>query len=125
VDAVVVRDGKVLLVKRGRPPFEGLYALPGGFVEEGETVEAAAERELLEETGVRARVERLLGVYSEPGRDPRGHVASVVFVMRYEGGEPEGGDDAADAEWLPLDRMPVAMAFDHARIIADFRPSSC
>jgi len=125
VDAIVVRDGKILLVKRGRPPFEGSYALPGGFVEDGETVEAAAARELMEETEIVAVVERLHGVYSEPGRDPRGHTASVVFVMRYGHGEAKGGDDAAAAEWLPLDKLPTEMAFDHARIIDDFRSSSC
>ena len=103
----------------------GMYALPGGFVENGETVEAAAERELLEETSITARVERLLGIYSEPGRDPRGHVASAVFLMRYETGEARGGDDAAEAVWLPLNRLPIDMAFDHARIISDFRPSWC
>jgi 8-oxo-dGTP diphosphatase len=124
-DAIVVKDGAILLVRRGRPPFDGMLALPGGFVETGETVEAAAARELFEETGVRAAVERLHGVYSEPGRDPRGHTASVVFVMSYVSGEPRGGDDAAEAKWLPLDGLPVEMAFDHARIIADFRASSC
>jgi 8-oxo-dGTP diphosphatase len=125
VDAIVVKDGNILLVKRGRPPFEGLYALPGGFVEAGEKVEAAVARELLEETGITAKVERLFGVYSEPGRDPRGHVVSAVFVMRYESGEAKGGDDAAAAVWLPLKRLPIDMAFDHARIISDFRHSWC
>jgi 8-oxo-dGTP diphosphatase len=125
VDAIVIREGKILLVKRGREPFKGRYALPGGFVEEGETAEAAAARELMEETGVRATAERLHGVYSEPGRDPRGHTASVVFVMRYVSGETRGGDDAASAEWLPLESLPSEMAFDHARIIDDFRSSSC
>ena len=125
VDAIVVKDGNILLVKRGRPPFEGLHALPGGFVEEGETVEKAVVRELLEETGIKATVERLFGIYSELGRDPRGHTVSAVFVMRYESGEAMGGDDAAAAIWLPLKRLPIEMAFDHARIIADFRPSWC
>jgi 8-oxo-dGTP diphosphatase len=125
VDAIVVKDGSILLVKRGRPPFEGLHALPGGFVEDGETVEKAVARELLEETGITAKIERLLGIYSEPGRDPRGHTVSAVFVMRYESGEAAGGDDAAAAVWLPLNRLPIQMAFDHARIISDFRPSWC
>jgi 8-oxo-dGTP diphosphatase len=80
---------------------------------------------VLEETGVRAAVKRLQGVYSEPGRDPRGHTASVVFIMRYEAGMAKGGDDAAAAEWLPLNDLPPKMAFDHARILADFISSSC
>ena len=71
-DGVVEKDGAILLVKRGRPPFEGKHALPGGFVEAGETVEEAVMRELREETGLRTRVVRLLGVYSDPERDPRG-----------------------------------------------------
>ncbi|MFH0816180.1 MAG: NUDIX hydrolase [Methanobacteriota archaeon] len=125
VDAIVVKDDNILLVRRGSPPFQGLHALPGGFVEAGETVEMAVIRELLEETGIIAKVERLFGIYSEPGRDPRGHVVSAVFVMRYESGEARGGDDAESAAWLPLKRLPVEMAFDHARILSDFRPSWC
>src|SRR6185295_11396353 len=83
VDCVVVdRRGWLLLVRRGQPPFRGMRALPGGFVEIGETVEQACRRELREETGVRAGRMRLIGVYSDPGRDPRGHTCSVAFLTR-------------------------------------------
>lgn len=113
-----------MLVKRGREPFKGMYALPGGFVEYGESVEDAVVREVLEETGLKTRIVRMLGIYSKPGRDPRGHVASVVFVLDAEKGSAVAGDDASDAEWVPLSRLPEEMAFDHAEIVRAFRLSS-
>lgn len=130
----VLLDGApaVVLVRRGRPPFEGRWALPGGFVEEGETVQAACLREVLEETGLDCGIVRLLGVYSDPKRDPRGHVVSAVYVVRPAGGgqggddAPDawrealrGGDDAAEARAFPLDDLPE-LAFDHAAIVADY-----
>src|SRR5580658_2367801 len=99
VDAVCLRRGRVLLVRRGHPPFRGSWALPGGFVEIGETVEAAVLRELLEETGLSGHVGPLVGVYSDPTRDPRKHTVSAVFLIHSAGGTPRGGDDAASAEW--------------------------
>jgi 8-oxo-dGTP diphosphatase len=118
VDAVWVRRDRVLLVRRGRPPFRGSWALPGGFVEIGETVERAVQRELKEETGLRARPVGLVGVYSDPHRDPRKHTVSVVFRMRGPAGRPRGGDDAASAAWVPLRPFPE-LAFDHGRILRD------
>ncbi|MCI4365729.1 MAG: NUDIX hydrolase, partial [Thermoplasmata archaeon] len=97
VDAVWIRRGRVLLVRRGRTPFRGEWALPGGFVEIGETVEAAVLRELKEETGLVGKLGRLVGVYSDPGRDPRKHTVSVVYTILGAGGLPHGGDDAASA----------------------------
>lgn len=120
-DALLVEEGRVLLVQRGKDPFAGAWALPGGFVEVGETVEAACVRELAEETGIEAEIQRLVGVYSDPERDPRGHVVSAPFLVERAseaGGEPEGGDDAAEAAWFALDELP-AMAFDHGEILAD------
>ena len=116
--AVFDARGRVLLVRRGNPPFEGCCALPGGFVEVGETVEAACRRELEEETGVRARKLRLVGVYSDPRRDPRGHTCSVVFLARVARAAARAGDDAAAAEWVK-DWSKVDLAFDHAAILAD------
>ena len=101
VDCVVFdAKGRVLLVRRGHPPFKGKYALPGGFVEIGETVEDACRRELMEETGVKAGRLELIGVYSDPKRDPRGHTCSVAFLTRVARATPKAGDDAAAAEWV-------------------------
>jgi 8-oxo-dGTP diphosphatase len=109
---------RVLLIRRGRPPYKGKYALPGGFVDVGETVEDACRRELLEETGVRAGKLELIGVYSHPRRDPRGHTCSVAFLARITGAMPKAGDDAAAAEWV-ADWSKLALAFDHAKILRD------
>lgn len=118
---VVIHDPLrgVVLVARRNPP-RG-WALPGGFIDYGETVEQAAVREAREETGLAVRLERLLGVYSSPGRDPRHHAMSVVFVAAPSGGGslPEGGDDAAKARFFPLGQWPD-LVFDHAGILDDF-----
>ena len=118
VDAVWFDQGRLLLVRRGRPPFRGSWALPGGFVEPGETVEEAVVRELREETGLRAKVDGLVGVYSRPGRDPRGPTVTLAYRMRGRAGTPTGADDAAEAAWIPLNSLGP-LAFDHAEIVAD------
>lgn len=121
VDAVLLKGNEVLLIRRGREPFKGSWALPGGFVEVGETVEDAVRRELVEETGLKGDVVDLLGVYSAPGRDPRGHTVSVTFVLKVSGiVHVDDLDDADEARWFPLDALPD-LAFDHARITADAR----
>ena len=119
VDAVVFdREGRLLLIKRKGPPFKGHYALPGGFVEHGETVEEAARRELREETGIAARSQQLVGIYSQPGRDPRGHVVSIAFLMKTRSATPKAADDAAAAEFV-ADWRSKKLAFDHSKIVAD------
>jgi 8-oxo-dGTP diphosphatase len=121
---VVLLAGKpassVLLIERRSEPFQGSWALPGGFVETGERVHDAALRELAEETGISLEGElALLGVYDTPGRDPRGPTVSVGYVRRATTELPAtGGDDAALAGWFSLDALP-ALAFDHALIVAD------
>jgi 8-oxo-dGTP diphosphatase len=110
--------GRVLLIRRGRPPFEGRYALPGGFVDVGETVEEACRRELLEETGIKAGRLTLVGIYSEPDRDPRGHTVTVAFLARIRSAVPRAGDDAATAEWVE-DWRRHDLAFDHKQILKD------
>jgi 8-oxo-dGTP diphosphatase len=121
-DAILLKGaGDVLLIRRKDPPFAGAWALPGGFVDVGESVEDAARRELLEETGLRGDIVDLLSVYSDPRRDPRGHTVTVAFVMRVGGlVQVEAGDDAAEARWFPMDALPP-LAFDHDRILADAR----
>lgn len=116
---VVIPDseGQVLLVRRKNQPFVDQWALPGGFVDVGESVEAAAVREAREETGLVVKLVRLVGVYSHPDRDPRGHNVSVTYLAQVTGGELAAADDAADARFLnPRGRE---LAFDHARILAD------
>lgn len=111
----------VLLVRRGRPPFAGSWALPGGFLDVDETPVHAARRELAEETGlVTTAPLRLVGVYGEPGRDPRGWTVSVAYAMDAGPELPEvvGEDDAAEAAWHELSALPP-LAFDHPRILAD------
>lgn len=117
-DAVILHPARgVVLIRRGREPFRGMWALPGGFVEPGETVEAACRREAREETGLEVEPVQLLGVYSDPARDPRGHTVSTIFVCRVVGGELCGADDAAEARWF-ADLCGVELAFDHARVLA-------
>ena len=117
VDVVIPSGRGIVLIRRASDPFEGRWALPGGFVEVGETVEAAAAREAAEETGLAVELARLVGVYSEPGRDPRGHNVSVAFLARVVGGDLIAATDAAEV--AVLDPGSVELAFDHRSIIAD------
>jgi 8-oxo-dGTP diphosphatase len=123
VDVVIftVRDGAlhVLLVKRGAPPFAGRHAIPGGFVHEDESLDAAARRELAEETGVRDVYLEQLYSFGDPGRDPRGRVVTVAYfaLIASDAVTLRAGTDAADARWLPVAGLPP-LAFDHGRILA-------
>ena len=110
-------DVEVLLIKRAREPFKGRWALPGGFVDEDESLEAAAARELREETGLRGITLEHLGAFGDPGRDPRGHTVSVVFTGIVSNRSAAiGGDDAADAKWHSASKPPK-LAFDHRKIL--------
>jgi 8-oxo-dGTP diphosphatase len=118
-DCVVFDErGHVLLIRRGNEPFKGSYALPGGFVDVGERVEDGCRRELSEETGLHVGELRLIGVYSDPSRDPRGHTCSVAYLASVGRAAVTAGDDASAAEWV-ADWRRVKLAFDHAQIIAD------
>ncbi len=119
VDGLLMIDGKLLTVIRGNPPFLGMHALPGGHVELGEGTEAAMLREFLEETGLRVQVDRVVGVYSDPKRDPRGHTVSVAYSLRRVGGAMKAGSDAANLDLVDPHHLPP-MAFDHATIVEDF-----
>lgn len=121
VDCVVFdSQNRLLLIRRKNPPFQGQYALPGGFVDVGETTEAAAVRELKEETGLDATSAKLIGVYSDPNRDPRKHVVSIAYRMEVAHFEVLAGDDAAEAEFVQ-NWAEQKLAFDHNRIVEDAR----
>lgn len=116
-DAVILFSGGIVLIQRDRPPFAGKYALPGGFVELGESVESAAVREAREETGLEIELLGLVGIYSDPARDPRGHVVSAAFLAMGRG-SLLAGSDARAAGIFPKGGLPP-LAFDHQKIISD------
>jgi 8-oxo-dGTP diphosphatase len=119
IDCVVFDErDRLLLIRRRNPPFAGQFALPGGFVDPGETTEDAARRELLEETGLEAHNLRLIGVYSKPGRDPRGWTISIAYLVTTDGAVPKAGDDAAEVEFR-ADWRDLPLAFDHNEIVQD------
>jgi len=118
VDGIVLEDERILLIKRKNQPFKGKWALPGGFVEYGEKTEDATVREVLEETGLKTKINHLAGVYSDPKRDPRGHTVSIVYVLDIFSGELKSGDDACDAKFFDLKNLPD-LSFDHEGIIID------
>ncbi|MDT0685788.1 NUDIX hydrolase [Autumnicola psychrophila] len=125
VDSVVLchidNQFKVLLIKRKKDPFKDQWALPGGFIEEGEDLEQAARRELLEETGVKIDSMEQVRAFGKPGRDPRGRMISIAFLSRIFNEEPlKAGDDAKDAGWFGINNLPD-LAFDHEEIITAAR----
>ncbi|MBU4138536.1 MAG: NUDIX hydrolase [Euryarchaeota archaeon] len=119
VDTVTIYQGKIVLIRRKNPPFQDHFALPGGFVEVGETVETAAAREAKEETGLDVELIKLLGVYSEPSRDPRGHTVSIIFLAMGSG-NLKAGSDASDTGLFGINEIPE-LAFDHKKIIENAR----
>ena len=123
VDAAVQRDEEILLIQRKFPPMAGYWALPGGFVERDEDPLIAVLRELEEETGLIGTNPRLLMVMGDPQRDPRKHIVSIVYSVTVEDGEPNAGDDAADARFWPLQNVlngEVPLAGDHMQIIKNW-----
>uniref|UniRef100_A0A7J3TJT7 NUDIX hydrolase n=1 Tax=Geoglobus ahangari TaxID=113653 RepID=A0A7J3TJT7_9EURY len=110
--------GGIVLIKRKNEPFKGYYALPGGIVEYGERVEDAVVREVREETGLECKIKKLVGVYSDPERDPRGHFVSICFLMEVVGGELRASSDAEDVKIFKLKELPK-LAFDHEKMIKD------
>ena len=122
VDAVILLNKKqdLVLIRRKNPPFQGDLALPGGFVDVGESVEQACIREAKEETNINVNIIKLIGVFSDPKRDPRGHTLSIAFLCEplTEKEKPKALDDAASLEIIPLTKLsPLNLAFDHKDII--------
>jgi len=117
-DGIIIKDDKIVLIKRKNSPFKGLWALPGGFVEYGEKVEDTVVREAFEETGLKTKITNLLGVYSDPNRDPRGHTITIAYILDIINGKLKGGDDASDAKLFDLNNIPE-LAYDHNIIIKD------
>jgi 8-oxo-dGTP diphosphatase len=118
VDGILFEEHSVLLVQRKHGPFQGAWALPGGFVEYGEKTEDAVVREVFEETGLKTKIRLLLGVYSDPCRDPRGHTVTVAYLMNRAGGDLNAGDDASSVKFFKMNELPT-LAFDHAEIVKD------
>jgi 8-oxo-dGTP diphosphatase len=118
VDCIIELSGnRIVLIRRANPPVG--WALPGGFVDEGEPLHAAAVREAKEETGLTVELSEQFFTYSDPKRDPRKHTVSTVYIGRAQG-EPQGADDAAEARAFSVDSLPQELCFDHGTILADY-----
>ena len=117
-DGVVVDEGRVLLMQRDREPYAGDWVLPGGVVERGETARTACEREVAEEVGLEVDAEAFVGLYDEPGRDPRGNVSAAFLCTPAAAGEPEPLEEARAVALFDPDDLP-STGFDHGRIVAD------
>jgi 8-oxo-dGTP diphosphatase len=125
-DIIIESAGKVVLVKRAGKPSKGSWCLPGGHVEYKERIEDAATREAKEETGLNIKLLHILGVYSDPNRDPRGgHAITTVFIAKPLSKIPKPGDDAEEAKWIKLEGLPLKdLAFDHGKILKDYVKST-
>jgi 8-oxo-dGTP diphosphatase len=119
VDIIIECSGGIVLIERKNPPHG--WALPGGFVDIGETIEQAAIREAKEETSLDIRLIEQMHTYSDPYRDPRHHTVSTVFIATAQQGAPKAADDAKNAAVHTLDRLPSPLVFDHAAILRDYR----
>jgi len=121
VDIIIEKDDKIVLIRRKNEPFKGKLAIPGGFVNEGELIEDRAIIEAKEETSLDIKLKEILGVYSIPDRDPRGHLMTTVFIAKTVGGKVNGGDDASYAAWFKIDKKILNdLSFDHKKIITDY-----
>lgn len=123
VDAIIIyQKDNLILIRRKNPPYQGKLALPGGFVDIGETVENACIREAKEETNINITLKSLIGVYSDPKRDPRGHTVSVAYLAEptTNNESPKAQDDAASLEVIPIAKVTeLELAFDHMKILKD------
>jgi 8-oxo-dGTP diphosphatase len=121
VDAIITAEnGKLVFIRRKNPPYQGSWALTGGFVEYGETVEQAVMREVKEETGLLVEIKKIVGVYSDPERDPRGHTITVSFLTDKIGGDPKADTDASEVSYFTREEaLHLDLAFDHQKILKD------
>lgn len=117
VDAIILHAGKIVLIRRLNEPFKGQFAIPGGFVDIGETVEQAVIREAKEETSLDIEIIKMIGIYSDPRRDARGHVVSICYLA-YGSGIIKAGSDAKDIKKFRIDEIPD-LAFDHNLMIKE------
>lgn len=122
VDFIIERDSRILLIRRKNDPFKGMLSIPGGFVNEGETVEDAMKREAREETSLQVEPVEILGVYSDPKRDPRTHTLSITFIATPVAGTEKASDDASSLEWFDVTNLGSIenLAFDHSKILSDY-----
>jgi len=123
-DALIVDDPEfptqIVLITRKNPPYQGNFALPGGFLEPREMIEECCIREAKEETSLDVEIVRIVGVYSDPDRDPRGRTVTVTYLCKSIGGTVEGSDDAESARWVLIDDVKeMALAFDHGQMLHD------
>ena len=119
VDGVIIKNQEILLIKRATEPFIDFWALPGGFVEYYETTERAVKREIKEETGLTAKTKKIIGVYSKPNRDPRGHIISIVYLLEIIKGTARATKEAREIRYFEFKNLPKNIAFDHRKIIND------
>ena len=121
VHAIVIREDKLLLIKRGENPMKGWWALPAGYVDWDETLEECCLRELEEETSIKGEIKELLGVYSDPKRDEDGRQnLGIAYLVEGKVGDVQAGDDAVEIGWFDLESLPEKIAFDHRAMILDF-----
>ncbi len=118
MDAVIIKDNKILLIQRGVEPNKGFWGTPGGYVDWDESVEDVVRREVKEETNLDVTNMKLVGVYSDPSRHPK-QVINLVHLVDVADGELQHGDDTADAKWFDLNNLPEQMALDHKKNISD------
>ena len=118
-DAVLIEDDKVLLIKRNHEPFVGFWVLPGGHIDYGETAETAVVREMKEETDLVVEIKKLIGVYSNPERDPRRHTMTIAYLVNRISGEVKIDHEATEFKFFEVGNLPEKMGFDHRDVVQD------
>ena len=125
IDIILVENSNsnnILVIKRNKDPFKDYFSLPGGFVNEGEKVEDAVRREAEEELLVEVEPIDILGVYSDPHRDPRGHIMSITFIVKIMSGELKAGDGVEEVKWIGINNLGnLKIGFDHLKILSDYK----